>query len=148
MCGLDAGTPCLPRQQLHPGSLPPHRHVSCQSNPQQQHRIAQAPPWGAVLARLQSRAERLLCFKRQARVRDKTIPFYMFETKMSFYWICMISISLLQAHAVCTHIQDTYIACSPQPHTPLQNISREWFKYALKLNGKTNILFYWFMWDI
>lgn len=52
MCGLDAGTPCLPWQQLHPGSLPPHRHVSCQSNPQQQqqHRIAQAPLWGAALA--------------------------------------------------------------------------------------------------
>lgn len=53
MCGLGAGTPCLPWQQLHPGSLPPHRHVSCQSNPQQQqqHRIAQASPWGADLAR-------------------------------------------------------------------------------------------------
>ncbi|KAG7490353.1 hypothetical protein JOB18_033579 [Solea senegalensis] len=51
--GLDAGSPCLPWQQLHPGSLPPHRHVSCQSNPQQQHRIAQAaPPRAAALARL------------------------------------------------------------------------------------------------
>lgn len=39
----DAAARRLPRQQ-HPGSFPPHRHVSCQSNPQQQHRIAQAPP--------------------------------------------------------------------------------------------------------
>lgn len=104
ICGLDAGTPCLPWQQLHPGSLPPHRHVFCQSNPQQQHRIAQAPPRGAALARLSRSAvgSPLQPVGLQACVRNKHVldgkmyHYHRFYTHTHVYNSCFFF--LIQIH--------------------------------------------------